>query len=227
MKRTKHNNDADSELQKDLEHVRSVLDSFEGFETLPATSCYNPDDHPRMAEVACSELGADEKKLAKLFGIGQKTLTRWQRRYEDFRAAVERGRDFFDTTSVERALVSLCTGYYYTEKTYEFVHRRDPESGEVVSQRRVLTKEEVRHVKPESRAIEFWLSNRQSDRWKRTKHVDVSGETRNLHLHKHEETGEIKPDESTNRRAEVLDVLVRSGAIPSGVDQSTDAEDGS
>ena len=105
-----------------------------------------------MAFTACSKLGATNRQLAGLFGVGHATLDRWMARHAEFRGAIKRGKEIFDTEVVEKALVRLACGYRYTERTKRF--------GDLA---KVVHKE----VPPNTTAHIFWLSNRAPGRWQR------------------------------------------------------------
>ena len=114
------------------------------------------DRYPAMAFMACAEMGATNRQLARLFGVGSSTLDRWIARHADFRGAIKRGKAQFDTEVVERALLKLALGYRYTEET-----RTPGEQG------LELTKAVQKQTPPNTKAQIFWLSNRAPGRWKR------------------------------------------------------------
>ena len=80
---------------------------------------------------------------------------------------------------VEKAFLKRCTGFYYNETTREpiTVDEIDPKTGDLVKvTKMVVTKRARKHIVPDARGCMDWLTNRAPDRWKKVKHVEISGE---------------------------------------------------
>jgi hypothetical protein len=123
-------------------------------------------DYARMAYVACSESGMSDVKLAKLFGVCKTTITTWKRTYPDFLSSIKKGKDEYDSENVELSLLKRALGYKFTETTREVVP---------TSQGLVITRKVTKEVPPDAKAAMDWLCNRNPDRWKKSKHVELSG----------------------------------------------------
>lgn len=141
------------------------------------------EDYIDQAFIACSEMGATEKQLAKLFKTNSMTLHVWKKKYEAFADAVRRGKDIFDTANVESNLLKRASGYKYKEKTIE----RGPDG----TKRKVT----IKHMAPDITAIIFWLKNRSAGRWRDFKAVTLAGDKDNP-LHQKIEK-EMTLDEAT------------------------------
>ena len=97
-----------------------------------------------------------------------------------------RGRDEYDCVTAEKCLKKRVQGFRYTETTRELVGKRehsaeiDPVTGEAVVKivgeepQLVVTKKVSKVIAPDVKAIEFLLTNRNPDRWRKLKHVDVT-----------------------------------------------------
>ncbi len=121
----------------------------------PFVRKYDPNHYPRMAYVACAQLGATNEDLAKLFDVKFVTISLWLRKYSRFRVCVRKGRDYYDCNTVERALLQRALGYdKHITEVYEdnFGFTR--------------TVEKVVHVPADVKACIFWLKNRRNERWK-------------------------------------------------------------
>lgn len=132
------------------------------------------EDYARMAYVACREAPFTDAKLAVLFDVSKSTINEWKRDYPEFKKQMQAGKDRFDSEKVERAFYKRCTGYAFTETT------REPaligcENGEQGKARMVITKRVRKHVVPDAKGCMDWLCNRRPDRWKKLKHVEISG----------------------------------------------------
>jgi hypothetical protein len=128
-----------------------------------------------MAYVACKEGGFTDAKLAKLFGVCRATISNWKVEHPEFLDTVKRGKDFFDCDVVEAALLKISKGFKYKEITQE-------PTIEKVDGERVITDPTLRTTKivkktvvPDTRAIQFFLCNRNPDRWKMKNHTELTG----------------------------------------------------
>jgi hypothetical protein len=134
-------------------------------------------DYPRMAEVACAEGGFTDKKLALLFDVAKSTINEWKKDHPEFKEALKKGKDFFDTEVVEKAFLKRCTGFAYNETTHEpqitKVLKGDGTQEEIYKM--VVTKRVRKFVVPSARGCMDWLTNRAPDRWKKSKHVEITG----------------------------------------------------
>jgi len=102
----------------------------------------------------CRQFGADDQALAEYFEVDVSTISRWKNEHPEFKEALKRGKDTFDTERVEQALLHRAIGYSHPEDDIRVVN------GEVV-----ITPT-VRHYPPDTAAAIFWLKNRQRDRWR-------------------------------------------------------------
>ena len=136
------------------------------------------DDFARMAEIACQEGGFTDKKLALLFNVSKSTINNWKKDHPEFKAALKSGKDVFDSEKVETAFLKRCLGFRFTEVTREpaAVQETNPETGlQVGKPRMVVTKKVSKLIVPDGKSCMDWLTNRQPDRWKKVKHVEVTG----------------------------------------------------
>jgi hypothetical protein len=136
------------------------------------------EEYARMAYVACSKGGFTDKNLADLFGVSRRTVNYWKKNYSEFLHAIKKAKLEFDSSVVEKAFLKRCIGFRYTETTREpaAVQETDPGTGLITDKTRmVITKKVSKLVIPDVKACMDWLCNRQPDRWKKLKHVELSG----------------------------------------------------
>jgi hypothetical protein len=136
---------------------------------------YDPVRFPHIANVLCKERGFTSEELARVFGVGKKTVDMWMRTHEEFRDAVRQGKFEFDTQHVEQALLKRALGYTVAERTTKSIYLREKDdAGKVVKipAKEVSVVEKI--VLPDIKAITFWLTNRRPEDWKMT--VNVKGE---------------------------------------------------
>ncbi len=140
-------------------------------------AAYDKQRMPYMAEVLCREHGFTHEQLAKVFGVSKRTVDFWAFQHEEFKLAVRRGRDAFDSQKVKQVLLRRALGYDYTEKTIKrvFLRGKDRDGVSVLVPGREVTVAR-KQMPPETAAIKFWLTNRQPDEWKML--VNVSAEVK-------------------------------------------------
>lgn len=119
---------------------------------------------PEFVELAykIAVLGADDKRLVKFFGCGERQLNIWKKQYPEFGAALKKGKDEWDA-EVVKSLYHRAMGYSH-KAVKVFFHE-----GQVIEH------EYVEHYPPDTAACIFWLKNRQPDHWR-----DQPGNTYNV-----------------------------------------------
>ena len=116
--------------------------------------------------------------MARLFDVSRRTIDYWKHRHLEFLRSIKAGKEKFDTEVVEKAFLKRCTGFYYNETTREpvTVDEIDPETGDLVKVTKMMVTKRVRRcVVPDAKGCMDWLTNRAPDRWKKSKHVEITG----------------------------------------------------
>lgn len=124
---------------------------------------YKP-EYDNQAYLHC-RLGATDKQLAELFQVTLQTITNWKNDYPSFFASLKKGKDEFDTNSVENALLKRALGMTVTE-TRLSGGGDDDESPAAVETRK--------EIPPDPTAMIFWLKNRNPDRWRDKREHEVN-----------------------------------------------------
>lgn len=137
-------------------------------------SRYHP-AYAAQAEELISTSGATDARLAKVFGVGRETVTKWRKTHQDFREACERGREAFDVGAVEKSLLTRELGYRTKKITQEPVLIRiaGGDVPEVIDKRLHVTKVVNERVAGDVGAIRYYLNNRAPHRWKDKVTVDA------------------------------------------------------
>jgi len=146
------------------------------------------EEYIHQAYVVCADDGYTNPKLGKLFGVTARTITNWMNAVPEFKAAVMEGKDDHDSKQVEKSFLKRAKGFTYTETTSELMFIDDPKAyqptpmqelhgiARKIIQVYVPVRKTTKTVVPDTRAGEIWLCNRQPGRWKRIKHVEVTGD---------------------------------------------------
>lgn len=106
-------------------------------------------------------LGATDRDLADFFAVDIATLYRWKTSHPTFCEALKEGKNYKDS-QVEKSLLERATGYNCPE-TKVFCH-----NGEII------TANVTRHYPPDPTSMIFWLKNRQPEKWRDKKDVNVT-----------------------------------------------------
>ncbi|WP_211231329.1 transposase [Halonatronum saccharophilum] len=129
-------------------------------------SKYDPSIIPKVEEWVNE--GLTDYEISKRLGINASTLYDWKKKYPKFSKSLKKSKAQADF-KVEDSLFKRANGYTYDEVTQELVE--NPKTGEVeLKPVKVVTKE----VKPDVTAQIFWLKNRQPEKWKDKKDIDVT-----------------------------------------------------
>ena len=121
-------------------------------------------EYDRIAYAACSDGGATDVSLSKIFGIRAQTLSIWKRELTSFREAIQKGRDEYDVATAENCLKKRIEGFDYEEVVKEM----NPATGKMEVVRSTSKK-----VIPDAHSLKFFLRNRERVRWADTNKVEV------------------------------------------------------
>jgi hypothetical protein len=113
---------------------------------------YNARIHCKVAS-AVMRMGKSRRELREILNIAESTLYKWQQQHEEFAEALRACAREADA-QVEASLFQRAIGYEYDElKVIDDGGRRRVEKTR-------------KQVPPDVNAQNFWLRNRQADRWK-------------------------------------------------------------
>ena len=124
---------------------------------------YNPDIHPKAAKALCAK-GATIAELAAAFDVAISTIWLWKTSHPEFFESCHLGLEAA-TDRVERSMFERAVGY-----THESVKVFLPAGAS-----KPVYAPYLKHVPPDPRACEFWLTNRRPDRWKNKQNVEHNG----------------------------------------------------
>lgn len=122
---------------------------------------------PSHVELArkLSMLGADEPRVARVFGIHTSTLSEWKVLHPELGNALNEGKEYSDA-NVAQSLYHRATGF--SHKAVKIFC--DPKTGS----REIV--EYIEHYPPDTTACIFWLKNRQPAMWRdRIEHTGANG----------------------------------------------------
>lgn len=147
---------------------------------------YDPKRFPHIVETLCREYGMTDEQLCGIFGCEDRELRKWKRKYEDFALAIVRGRDEFDGMKVENALLKRALGYTYTEKMTKttMLKGKKNDTNLTVYVPAVETTIIEKEMPGDIKAIMFWLTNRNKDRWQMVTTVNANINAKTEHVKK-------------------------------------------
>jgi|GEM_PF-3360107 len=174
----------------DLDEFEGALNRYEMRSALDklSHSVYDDELHPKLAFRVCSRMGATIPDLAMIFGVKERVISVWKNKHPRFSKALKAGRDIYDTEVVESALRTRAVGYSKTieksiAKTKVVTDKSGmpvlDDHGEVLTYTERIETEEEMYFPPDTRAIIFFLCNRNGMRWRR------NAEKLEMNTHKH------------------------------------------
>jgi hypothetical protein len=146
---------------EEVEAVPTVLDPPE---TAKHPGGRPTDYRPEFCDTAISACarGATIAELAEMYGVYRSTIYRWMAEHQEFSDAIRVAREIADER-VGFSLYERAVGY-----TYDSVKIMQNDGVPLI----VPFKE---HVAPDVSAQKFWLTNRQSDKWKERSSKELTG----------------------------------------------------
>lgn len=121
---------------------------------------YNPDIHPKAAKALCAK-GATIAELAAAFDVAISTIWLWKVSHPEFFESCRLGLEAANDR-VERSMFERAVGYTH-ESTKIFMP---------AGASKPVYAPYLKHVPPDPRAGEFWLTNRAPDRWKHKQNIE-------------------------------------------------------
>lgn len=112
--------------------------------------------------------GLSDEEVAKKVGVSRSTLAEWKHKHEKIGEALASGREFADRL-VENKLFKLTQGYKVeVRKAFKLRKPVYDDNGKKTGDEEVLeTAIEDEYVKPDVRAMIFWLQNRRPEEWRK------------------------------------------------------------
>jgi len=139
------------------------------------------------------EEGIVNHEIAARLGIAESTLYEWKQKYPEFAEAFEKGHQYRHQ-SVINALYKRCIGYTYEEITKEPVEIPSDDPDKPPKKRMVVTKKVRKQMAPDTNAIEFYLTNKLPDQFKRKTEVQ-SNVTADVHVKKDVDLSNLTDEE--------------------------------
>ncbi len=103
--------------------------------------------------------GATQKEVADKLKISEAALYKWKGMHVELKESLDAPKGEVDD-QVEAALLKRCIGYDYEEVTrWQTIGR----GGELIW----LEKRTTKHLPPDPSSVQFWLTNRRPQEWKR------------------------------------------------------------
>ncbi len=109
-------------------------------------------------------LGAIDQELAEFFGVLERTLNSWKKKFPEFLQSIKKGKVQADGEVVSK-LYNRAIGLTFDEVTIE-------KKGRKIVSKKTTTK----HIPADTNAAKFWLTNRQPEKWRNKQDVDLKAD---------------------------------------------------
>jgi hypothetical protein len=98
--------------------------------------------------------GFSDKELGEFFNVSEQTINAWKHAHPRFLESIKSGKEEHDTGLVENALLKRALGYEHDDVDIRVVNG-------------ALVKTPIKKMyPPDTKALEFWLKNRNPGRWR-------------------------------------------------------------
>lgn len=121
--------------------------------------------------------GLTDEELASKLDIARSTLAVWKKKFPLFAELLSRTKEIIDI-EVENAAFKAATGYEFVERMPMKVKTTwyDPDTGKkCLETEEVIVVDVPKNQPPDTKAIIFWLKNRQGQTWKERQVIEVNG----------------------------------------------------
>lgn len=115
--------------------------------------------------------GLTDAEIEKNIGVAHSTFGAWKKKSPDLRNALKNGRAYADTL-VENALFTAAVGGFV--KTEQVAVDKKTGSPVYDADGNLITYMKEEYIAPDTKAIIFYLTNRQPDRYKMNRNLDLS-----------------------------------------------------
>jgi hypothetical protein len=155
-------------------------------------------------------LGADDKKLAELFQVGEATINRWKLAHPEFRESTKRAKEGADC-QVAAALFQRAIGFSHPD-----VHISN-------FQGMITVTDIVKHYPPDTGAAFIWLKNRQPRLWRDRIEVQADITTSQANI---DAVNEMLREKLARQAAEHADAMKNRESLKSRLGIGTAPPDG-
>jgi len=121
---------------------------------------YTPEKGQEILELA--KTGKTNKQIAECMGLTTRTIENWTTQKDDLIKEIKLAKEPTDNT-VEATLLQKALGYKYETIKLFF----DAKTGTVIEHKY------TEFVQPDTTSAIFWLKNRQPEKWRDVKRIDV------------------------------------------------------
>jgi DNA-binding CsgD family transcriptional regulator len=118
--------------------------------------------------------GCTDEEIAKRMGICRKTLHKYRQKSETLDTVIRSGKEIIDS-KVESALLKAALGGKTTVTKVTKVKDKKAKDGN----EKIIMEETTREYLPNVSACQFWLFNRQRDKWQRNTDSESVGQAIN------------------------------------------------
>ena len=159
-------------------------------------------EYAKLAYRLISFHGFTQRQLADALDVREETIISWKQKHKMFAKAVKRGRDLFDSETVEKSVLNRALGYDFVEvrteeETVSFEFNGTPEqlaelkstfpenatfkldrkTGRTnVHMPGMKVVQTNKHIPGDPKSQQFWLTNRSQARWQTTHAIRVEGD---------------------------------------------------
>ena len=131
------------------------------------------EEYCEQAERLC-KLGATDKDLASFFDVCEATINNWKTDYPEFLESIKAGKILADV-KVANNLFEGCTDRVVTEQQAFKLKTVEWKDGKKIETEKIEIVELEKVIPADFRNQQFWLKNRNPERWREKTDIEHSG----------------------------------------------------
>lgn len=121
-------------------------------------------------------LGATDKEIGDFFNVTETTINNWKIEFPSFFESIRAGKTLADMKVVNSLLESCHDRMIPTQQAFKVREEGYNEEGKKVIKEEVVVVDVMNGVPANDRSIQFWLKNRQPDKWRDKQELKVEGD---------------------------------------------------
>jgi hypothetical protein len=161
---------------KDLLKLKSIKNRIKELKNINSgrPTLYKEDYNEQVKKLCL--LGATDKEISDFLQISESTLNNWKLEYPEFMESIRAGKQMADMEIAHSLYNSAQDRIIPEQQAFKLKKVYYDDNGKRIEEERVEIVEVGRSVPANDRSIQFWLKNRNPDRWKDKHEVEVTND---------------------------------------------------
>jgi hypothetical protein len=121
-------------------------------------------------------LGATDKELGDFFEVDERTINNWKKEFPNFFQSIREGKELADMEVVNSLLESCHDRMIPSQQAFKVKNVYYNDEGKRIESEEVVVVDIKQGVQANDRSIQFWLKNRQPQKWRDKQEIKMEAE---------------------------------------------------